>query len=115
MEFEVKESKQLSEGRHVGVVTKVEYRTEPFEYTDLFIESENILVKAGYPSVVSEKSKLGKLLKRFGAELKVGAKIDPDTLIGLKCQFLTTSEETKDGTFARVLADTVKPLNGNGD
>jgi len=110
MELEVKESKQLSDGQHVGVITRVEYSETPFEYTDVYIESEGVGIKAGFPTVASEKSKLGKLLARFGAELKVGQKVDPDkVLIGRKCVFLTNSEENKDGVFARVLGDTLKP------
>ena len=111
MEFEVQESKILEDGKHNGVITKIEYRTEPYSYTDIFIQTESIIIKAGYPSTVSERSALGQLLTRFGAVLKVKEKVNPeDFLIDKDVQFVTTEEVTKKGTFARVIASSLKPV-----
>lgn len=112
MELEVKESKKLDDGLHKGTINRIEYRTEPYSYTDVFIEVNGYEAKAGYPTVISENSKLGKLLMRFGVELKVGEKLDPnEVLIGKVCQFQTSTETGKDGNeYSRVLVETVKPL-----
>jgi len=114
MKLEVKERTQIPDGLHAGAIIDVEYRDSPFEYTDVVIEfmvkKQKIVLKAGYPTNVSMSSKLGKLLYRFGAVLDVGSQLDPnEILIGKKCQFQVMTEETKNGTFARILADSVKP------
>lgn len=111
-EFKVLPSKELEEGQHTGVIEKIEYRTEPYAYTDVYIKSGESLVKSGYPSVVSEKSKLGKLLSRFGCSLKVDETVDPErVLIGKKCKFLVSSEEnSKDGqAYNNVVPASLKP------
>lgn len=114
MELEVKERVTLPPGRHAGVIIDVEYRDTPYQYTDLVIETvhkgKKQTLKAGYPTNLSTHSKLGKLLYRFGAVLDVGAKLDPNkVLVGKECQFQSMSEETKNGTFARVISDSVRP------
>ena len=74
------------------------------------IEGQTIALKAGYPTTVSEASKLGKLLTRFGAKLEVGSEVDPNNiLVGQQCQFQTITETTKNGEFAKVLSESVKP------
>lgn len=114
MEFEVKESISLEDGMHSGVVCKVMYRTEPYEYTDVYIKEQNsgYELKYGCPSVVSEKSKLGKLLMQF-VKLDTGAKVDPEkVLLGKQVQFMTMQEKTKEGIFSRVVDGSVKTLEG---
>jgi hypothetical protein len=103
----------LEEGKHKGAIVKVEERKEPYEYVDVWIESEGARLKAGYPDIVSEKSKLGKLLMRFGVDLKAGQEVDIDkVLVGKTCQFMVVHEEGKDGnTYHNVLGNTVKPLS----
>lgn len=115
MKLPVLESKQLDEGRHEGVIIGVEYRDEPFKYTDIIIESEGVRLKAGYPTLVSENSKLGKLLLRFGDILIAGNETDPDNLIGRKCQFLVTTVEKGEREYSNVLPETVRPLKEEGD
>lgn len=112
MEFEVKESVCLEDGKYVGTVSKVEYRDEPYKYTDVYIkEAKTVMeLKYGCPSVVSEKSKLGILIGRF-IKLEKGTKVDPEkVLIGKKVAFMTMQEQTKDGTFTRIVDGSVKPL-----
>ncbi len=111
MELEVKESKSLKDGKHTGEITKVEYRTTPYEYTDVFIKEEetDIVVKYGVPTILTEKSKLGKLLAAF-VEIKTGTKVDPETvLVGKKVEFMTLLKETDKGEFAEVVGGSVKP------
>ena len=111
MKYTVQAIKSIEDGKHFGKITALEERTEPYKYTDVVIELENgSTLKAGYPSFVSEESKLGLLLTRFGAVLAVDEQIDlASILIGSECQFLVQSEETPRGTFAKVIPSSVKP------
>ena len=112
MEFEVKESKALEDGRHEGVITRVDYRTEPYKYTDVYIKESKTgyELKYGCPSDVSEKTKLGKLLFRF-SPLTLGEMVNPETiLVGKAVVFMSIQEENKQGNFTRVVDGSVKPL-----
>ena len=114
MELEIKKTITVEEGLHKGIITKISYRNTPYEYTDVFIEIKKELytteLSASYPTLVMDSSKLGKLLIRFCAILEIGKKIEPEKiLIGKKCQFLVTQEQTDKGTFARIIADSMKP------
>ena len=116
MELEVKKSISIPDGTHQGIIIETEYKDTPYEYTDLIIEMEEmeefdgLKLKAGYPTLVMLNSKLGKLLARFGADLVEGGKVDVEkTLIGRKCEFLTMTESTPRGSFARVIPASVKP------
>ena len=67
MKLKVEAQTTLEDGKHQGRIVDVEYRTEPYKYTDIVIEfSEGQQIKAGYPTKLMENSKLGLLLKRFG-------------------------------------------------
>lgn len=114
MNIKVTQRLEVADGLHEGVIVDVEYRDEPYEYTDLVIElaisGQMLHLKAGYPTVISPSSKLGKLLQKFGAVLEVGKDLDPNKiLVSKKCSFQTISEETKNGIFARILTESVKP------
>lgn len=109
--FEVKATKKLPDGVHKGVIVDVEFRHTPYEYTDIILEKDGVQVRVGYPSVVTEDSKLGKLFQRFGFNFKIGDKVDVRQFVGLKCQFqTTTSPSKKDGKeYSNVLEATLKP------
>ena len=115
MKLEVKEQIKIEDGVHQGAIIGIEYREDPYDYTDLIIEfkykDQDMKLKAGYVTYVSEGSKLGKLLVRFGLQLEVGISVDPDKhLIGKKCQFMTITEKGKNDTeYAKVIPDSVKP------
>lgn len=114
MKIPVTEQTKIPDGLHKGAVTSVEYRTTPYNYTDLVIsfmhEEKQISLKCGYPTSVGEGTKLGQLLIRFGVKLEVGAEIDPDIMIGKKVQFMTMNEKKEKNEYARILPDSVKPL-----
>jgi len=115
MQFVVEAPKSLPEGKHRGEITRVDYRFEPYEYTDIYVKTKGkegeIELKYGCPSKVTPQTKLGKLLKAFGADLKPGNKVDPEKiLVGKKCEFMTINEETERGTFARIVDGSLKPL-----
>jgi|GEM_PF-3348479 len=119
MEIEVKTPAIVAEGQHIGVITRVEYRTEPYKYADVFVETKDkegniVELKYGCPTNISTVTKLGKLLKLFGSELKVKSKIDPEkVLIGKKVTFMTLNKVTDRGTFSRIVEDSLKPLEGD--
>lgn len=110
MEFEVKESIALEDGKHEGVISKIEYRTEPYEYTDIFIKDSvtGYELKYGCPSVISAKSKLGKLIRQF-QEIEKGQKINPEkVLLEKEVFFMTMQEQKGDNTYTRVVDGSVK-------
>lgn len=109
-EIEAKEVVKLEDGIHLGVIIEVEDRvtSKGYEYTDIWIESENTKVKSGYSSRINDNSGLGKLLKRFGISIVPGKKYDVGKLlIGKKIQFVTND----DGEFVNVVRGTEKPTN----
>ena len=111
MEIEVKEMKPLEDGKHEGIITRVEYRTEPFSYTDVFISvnKEGFELKYGCPTSAGTESKLMQLLNQF-VPIKAGMKVDPEkTLIGRKVTFITMQEKTKKGVFNKIVDGSIKP------
>lgn len=112
MKLKVEQTKIIEEGKHEGAITEVEFRTSPFEYTDVVIEfGEGNKIKAGFPTNLTPDSKLGKLLELFGAKIEVGEEIDPaDILVGKKCAFMSINDLTERGTFAKVVTGSLKPI-----
>ena len=109
MEIQVQRKTEIEDGAKKGVIVDVEYRTEPYNYTDVVIEfkvdDKPFRLKTGYATTVTESSNLGKLLMEFGAGLEVGQMIDPNKiLIGKKCKFMTL----KKGKFVNILPESVK-------
>jgi hypothetical protein len=115
MEIEVKEMKPLEDGIHEGIVTRIEYRTEPFAYTDVYISvsKEGFELRYGCPTSSGTESKLITLLNAF-TPIKAGMKVDPEKiLIGRKVKFMTMQEKKKTDkgmfTFTRIVDNSVKP------
>lgn len=113
-ELEAKEVIRLDDGRHEGEIVRIEYREEPYEYTDVIIkETETELeIKYGCPTSVSEASKLGRLLAAISKEdIEPKKKYDPEKiLVGKKVSFMTMNEKSDKGEFARIVADSIKEL-----
>ena len=82
-------------------------------YTDIFIEFTDIQdreIKYGCPTNLSQNSKLGKVLAAF-TKLKADEKYDVDLmLLNQPIQFMTLNRETKDGIFADVIDESIKPI-----
>ena len=108
MEMKVEEAKVIEEGKHIGKIVDVQYREQPYAYTDLVIELANgIKLKAGYASKLSPVTKLGKLVEAFGAELVVGEVVNLESVfVGKGCSFLVE----KDGNFFNIIPKSVKPV-----
>lgn len=108
MKLTVKPSNKVEDGRHDGVITGIEYRDTPHEYTDLVIEfGQGQKIKAGVPTFLSPTSQLGKLMELFGQKLEVDKVLEPeDVFIGRTCTFMTM---TNDKGYANVVKGSVKP------
>lgn len=119
MEHKVKRPVVIQDGTHRGVIIEIEYRTEPYEYTDVWVElktkDEPIRLKYGCPTTVSSESKFGKLLKSFGAKLVPDEMIDDKILIGKECVFLTMTEERDGKKFAKIVENSLKPVDKGED
>ena len=82
MELPCKPVNKITDGVHTGHIKEVSFRSEPYEYTDLLLVlADESTCKAGYPSIVMEESKLGRLLMRMGVPIKVGQNYDPEKLL----------------------------------
>ena len=115
LEFPVEEPKRLEEGKHTGVMVKLDLRDSgKFKYLDVYVKPDNcnFNIKVGYPPVVSTGSRFGKLLARFGAKIEVGTKVDAEaTLLNKRCSFVTVDEEGRDGNvYSRIQHDSLKPI-----
>ena len=87
MDLIVKPKLEVPEGKHKGVIKELKYRTEPYRYTDIIIELDvrdsqgnPITLKYGCPTVLSEGSKLGKLVSLF-SPLNVGQPINLESVL----------------------------------
>ncbi len=116
-ELEWSEPQRVPDGSHTGVITSVSYRTEPYEYTDIFVKLDNydIEIKYGVPTKLSPQTRLGKLMLEFGEKCELGKKINPqEILVGKKVQFMTIVKGNKDGLeYAEIVEDSLKPLSKN--
>jgi len=108
----VEEDNTLKPGEHEGIVVEVEPRTtnykgQEIKYVDIHIKCDDKNIKAGYPDFTSETSMLGKLLSRFGADVKTGTNIDMGEILNqTRVLFQTTTDEKG---YARIDRATLKP------
>lgn len=115
--FEVqKEAAQLEDGSYTGIISEIKYRTQPYEYTDIFIQVQGAPngteVKVGYPTFISPGSTFGKMLIRMGILLEIGKEVDPEReLVGKSVKFTVVQEESKKDhkMYARVQPKSLKP------
>lgn len=113
MEFEWKEPIDIPDGSHTGEITKVTYRTDPYEYTDVSVKptEHDVELKYGCPSSLTPNTKLGRLMQAFGARSEKGSKIDPEkVLVGKQVQFMTMKKKSGDKEFTEIVEDSLKPL-----
>jgi hypothetical protein len=115
MEFTWQAAVKVPDGIHSGEIARIEYRTEPYEYTDFVIKLDDVKdaeMKYGTPSVLTTNSKLGRMLQALGIIPEVGVKIDPEKLvIGKKVTLMTiTKKSKKDASkeYSEIVEDSVK-------
>lgn len=109
----VVKTKILPVGEFRGTVIENKIReAKGYEYHETIIdvrhEDETYTVKCGVPFNVSDKSALGRILIRFGADIEgsVGADIDTDDYIKGTVTFRTTQK----GDFVNVNPETLNPV-----
>jgi len=104
---------EIPDGMHKGEIVRVIERTDPFEYTDIFIklEGKDFEMKYGCPSILSKNSKFGRMCLILGAEYKEDEEFDErDFLIGKQVKFMTMMKKSKDGNeYAEIVTDSIKP------
>lgn len=113
---------KIEDGKHMGKITNI-IRNLPnpdegrnFDYLDIVIEitdtDDEIELKAGFPTNISELSTLGRVLLKSGMEFKEDDEIKvsdiKNNLIGKKVTFLTKNQKNEAGTFARILRNTIE-------
>lgn len=114
MELEWKESIQISDGKYNGEIIRVVNRTEPYNYTDVFIQPDGkeIELKYGCPTMLTPNSKLGRLLTLFGSGFQKKGKVDPEKVLkGRRVEIMVINKKSKkDGKeYAEIVEDSVKP------
>lgn len=108
------ESKTVPDGDHFGEIESVTFERrgdEGFAYIDVHVkEAETgVVLRAGYAANrVTNENDLGRLLQRFGWKWAKGKEADFGVLAG-KVRFTTDTEKNKDGRFARIIRDTLRP------
>jgi len=114
-ELKWSEPVKIPDGNYTGIITNISYRTEPYEYTDIFVKINNldIEIKYGVPTKLSPQTRLGKLMLEFGEKCKLGEKINlHEILVNKKVKFMTIVKSNKDGLeYAEIVEDSLKPLN----
>jgi len=112
MELVPTKGKNLEEGQHTGVITRIDYRETPYKYTDVIIEvsgQDGLERKYGCPTSAGIDSKLMRLLAKF-TEVEEGKPVDIEkTLVGQNVKFMIQHEEKDDKSFDRVVENSVKP------
>ena len=112
MELVPKESISLEDGKHAGKVSKIEYREEPYKYTDVFVKPDgfDFELKYGCPTNDGIGGKLMKLLAKF-TKIEAGKMVDPEkVLLAQDVSFMSMQEEKGDKTFVRIVEGSLKPL-----
>lgn len=114
--LKVQKAIRLKDGEHVGKITKIRHRSREFNYVDIeittFMDKKPIKLIAGFPEFITEFSRLGKLLRRFGINLYVGKEINiKKELFDVAVKFTTYTQKSKKGEFAKILEDTIRPAN----
>lgn len=113
MKAKVEQTIKISDGKHEGIIERIEYREEPYNYVDIVIKEkeQQLVMKCGMPFSITENTALGQALIRFGARLKVGEEVEVEDYLkdGLMVEFMTLTEKTKKGTFARIVSESLKP------
>lgn len=114
----VKRAISIEDGRYEGKIIDVEERTEPFAYIDFsiqfVIDGNKVKLKHGCPNSISidddnePTTKLAKVLTALGMEIKIDKDITltdmKDVSLGKDVSCMVENEETKAGTFARIIS-----------
>jgi len=105
-------SLKLEDGKHEGVITSIEFRDEPYAYTDIVIKEKvtGLDIKCGVPTKITEDTALGLILENFGVAIEVNKEYDIEETIKGKVVFITATQKTERGTFAKIVPSSLKPI-----
>jgi len=112
MKIATEKSVKLVDGKYEGVIEDIQYRTDPYAYTDVIVKIDDMTLTAGYPTKIIKDSALSMLLTRFGAKLVIGKDIEPEEFLtkGKKVKFTVVNAKAKDGkTYANIVRETLRP------
>lgn len=120
MGIQAKKSIKIEDGLHTGIVKRVEFVTEPYSYTEIYIEETvtKLEIRCGVPTSITDMSNLGILLQNFGVDLHKAIEQKKEfeeseieeVFEGKKAQFVTINEKTERGSFPRIQAQSLKPI-----
>lgn len=120
LELEVKETLEIEEGKHTGIINKVmAIKYGDYTYikihalmTDPDLKNKKIELNLGFNANITENSQLGMLLKKAKFDLSVGDNITLEDirkhLTGSKITFLTQNKQTEKGVFAEIIKESIK-------
>ena len=120
MKFKVTAPFGVPTGTYTGTILGVEYRDNPYNYTDFIVEVDlpNVemkpTLKVGFPSFVSTDSNLGNFLSKF-TSITIGIEVDPEVVTKSKrVKFdvanMPGTGKNKDKTYANIVPSTIKPI-----
>lgn len=113
MKIRIKKAIKIAAGKYKGVIIAIRYRERPYSYLDIECElmanGKPERIKVGATAIISENSKLGQMLMRFGHVLKEDEEIDPDILIGKEIDCSVFIEVKEKGSFAKISIDSIRP------
>ena len=122
--FKVTKSVKLDEGRKTGTIVRVEFRDDPYSYTDIFVavdgwkfEDKLGELKYGIATNFSLNSQLVQLMSQFGRTLKEDEEVTEDDVrqvfVGKKVTFVTFNEQSKKDNreYSRIVSGSFKPVN----
>ncbi|MCD6436468.1 MAG: hypothetical protein J7L15_08850 [Clostridiales bacterium] len=120
LKLKVKKSVQIEDGMHKGEIIEVKKsENTEFNYIDVVITLDDLkkedgspfTLRYGCPANLSALSKLGRLLTAVGVDLEENKEIDVEKeLLHKKISYMTVTENTKDGSFARIVPESIKLL-----
>ena len=113
-EIEWQEVMNIPDGRHIGKIIMVDFRTDPYDYTDITIciSSSEAEIKYSVPTNLSTQTKLGRLMLDFGETYQLNGKIKPvEILMSKNVEFMTITKPNKDGVnYASIVDGSLKPI-----
>lgn len=114
MKIKAEKAIKLEDGKYTGKVTGVEYRDDPYDYTDVLIEESKskLVLKCGMPSKITEDTMLGLFVSNFtGKSIEVDKEYDVEEITkDQKVEFMVMNKKTGKGSFCNILPDSVKPI-----
>lgn len=122
--FKVTKGASLEEGPHTGTVARVEFRHDPYEYTDLLIavdgwefDGQPGELKYGVSTNFTENAQLIQLMKVFGKDAQVDEEFTEEDVknvfLGKRVKFVVYDRTGKDKngkpkTYSNIVSGSIK-------